>query len=147
MKSGNLNFLEPSGPLQACNGNDLPFYILLSEVCCCCFYYYYYYYYYYTVRYSIFALRSFILVLRGVFLYVTYTTEFLLGGPNSRVVRMLASSFTDCPTWELNLCPLDLTLYKFLVQNSAVLIYCTATIGLCVITDNNAVLIYFAAEA
>ena len=26
MKSGNLNFLEHSGPAQACNGNDLPFY-------------------------------------------------------------------------------------------------------------------------
>jgi len=26
MKSGNLNFLEPSEPLQACNGTDLPFY-------------------------------------------------------------------------------------------------------------------------
>jgi len=25
MKSGKLNFLEPSGPLQACNGTDLPF--------------------------------------------------------------------------------------------------------------------------
>jgi hypothetical protein len=24
MKSGNLNFLEPSGPLQACNGTALP---------------------------------------------------------------------------------------------------------------------------
>jgi hypothetical protein len=42
MKSGNLNFLEPSGPLQACNGTALPL-----------FYYYYYYhhhhhqYYYY----------------------------------------------------------------------------------------------------
>ena len=24
MKSGNLNFLETSGPLQACNGTDLP---------------------------------------------------------------------------------------------------------------------------
>jgi len=24
MKSGNLNFLEPSGPLHACNGTDLP---------------------------------------------------------------------------------------------------------------------------
>ena len=24
VKSGNLNFLEPSGPLQACNGTDLP---------------------------------------------------------------------------------------------------------------------------
>jgi hypothetical protein len=27
MKSGNLNFLEHSGPLQACNGTDLPFYL------------------------------------------------------------------------------------------------------------------------
>ena len=26
MKSGNLNFLEPSGPLQACNGTDLSSY-------------------------------------------------------------------------------------------------------------------------
>ena len=26
MKSGNLNFMEPSGPLQACNGIALPFY-------------------------------------------------------------------------------------------------------------------------
>ena len=25
MKSGNLNFLEPSGPLQTCNWSDLPF--------------------------------------------------------------------------------------------------------------------------
>ena len=25
MKSENLNFLEPSGPLQACNGSALPF--------------------------------------------------------------------------------------------------------------------------
>jgi len=25
MKSGNLNFLEPSGPLQACNGTALSF--------------------------------------------------------------------------------------------------------------------------
>jgi len=24
MKSGNLNFLEPPGPLQACNGTALP---------------------------------------------------------------------------------------------------------------------------
>jgi hypothetical protein len=28
MKSGNLNFLEPSGPLQACKGTALPFYII-----------------------------------------------------------------------------------------------------------------------
>ena len=27
MKSGNLNFLEPSGPLRACNGTALPSYI------------------------------------------------------------------------------------------------------------------------
>ena len=26
-KSGNLNFLEPSGPLQACNGTALPAFI------------------------------------------------------------------------------------------------------------------------
>ena len=25
MKSGHLNFLEPSGPIQACNGTELPF--------------------------------------------------------------------------------------------------------------------------
>jgi hypothetical protein len=25
MKSGNLNFLEPSGPIQSCNGTALPF--------------------------------------------------------------------------------------------------------------------------
>jgi len=25
MKSGNLNFLEPCGPVQACNGTALPF--------------------------------------------------------------------------------------------------------------------------
>ena len=29
MKSGNLNFLELSGPLQACNGTDLPLYIYI----------------------------------------------------------------------------------------------------------------------
>jgi len=27
MKSGNLNFLEPSGPLQACKGTVLPFHL------------------------------------------------------------------------------------------------------------------------
>ena len=31
MKSGNLNFLEPSGPLQACNGTALPFFT--SKTC------------------------------------------------------------------------------------------------------------------
>jgi len=30
MKSGNLNFLEPSGPLQACNGTALPFLITIK---------------------------------------------------------------------------------------------------------------------
>ena len=29
MKSGNLNFLEPSGPLQACNGTALPLHLPL----------------------------------------------------------------------------------------------------------------------
>jgi len=29
MKSGNLNFLVPSGPLQACNGTALPFYVTI----------------------------------------------------------------------------------------------------------------------
>ena len=28
MESGNLNFLEPSGPLQACNGTALPFFLI-----------------------------------------------------------------------------------------------------------------------
>ena len=30
MKSGNLNFLEPSGPLQACNGTDLAFCVIVK---------------------------------------------------------------------------------------------------------------------
>jgi len=30
MKSGYLNFLEPSGPLQACNGTDLPFIVQID---------------------------------------------------------------------------------------------------------------------
>jgi hypothetical protein len=29
MKSGNLNFLEPSGPLLACNGTALPLSVFL----------------------------------------------------------------------------------------------------------------------
>jgi len=29
MKSGNLNFLEPSGPLQACNGAALAFLLVI----------------------------------------------------------------------------------------------------------------------
>jgi len=32
MKSGNLNFLEPSGSLQACNGSDLPFTVFLKYI-------------------------------------------------------------------------------------------------------------------
>jgi hypothetical protein len=34
IKSGNLNFLEPSDPLQACNGTDLPFYKKLNFFKC-----------------------------------------------------------------------------------------------------------------
>jgi hypothetical protein len=34
MKSGNLNFLEPSGPLQACNGTALPFYLFINIRTC-----------------------------------------------------------------------------------------------------------------
>ena len=34
MKSGNLNFLEPSGPLQACNGTALPLYIYIYIYIC-----------------------------------------------------------------------------------------------------------------
>ena len=32
MKSGNLNFLEPSGPLQACNGTALPFLYEIGKI-------------------------------------------------------------------------------------------------------------------
>jgi len=32
MKSGNLNFLEPSGPLQACKGTALPFRFLQTKL-------------------------------------------------------------------------------------------------------------------
>jgi len=36
-KSGNLNFLEPSGPLQACNGTALPFtYMYACMYVCIC---------------------------------------------------------------------------------------------------------------
>jgi len=34
MKSGNLDFLEPSGPLRACNGTDLPLPFTASIVLC-----------------------------------------------------------------------------------------------------------------
>ena len=33
MKSGNLNFLEPSGPVQACNRNALPFTRKMGDCC------------------------------------------------------------------------------------------------------------------
>jgi hypothetical protein len=35
MQSGNLNFLEASGPLQACNGTALPFFFgqILKKFC------------------------------------------------------------------------------------------------------------------
>ena len=38
MKSGNLNFLEPSGPLQVCNRTALPYYYYcwFCQCCCCC---------------------------------------------------------------------------------------------------------------
>jgi len=32
MKSGSLNFLEPSGSLQACNGTGLPYFVMLNLV-------------------------------------------------------------------------------------------------------------------
>ena len=31
MKSGNLNFLEPSGPLQACNGTAIPLPFIFNQ--------------------------------------------------------------------------------------------------------------------
>jgi len=43
MKSGNLNFLETSGPQQACNGTALPFYklgvvlLIMVNMCATCF--------------------------------------------------------------------------------------------------------------
>jgi len=34
LKSGSLNLLEPSGPVQACNGIALPFFLMyLMDVC------------------------------------------------------------------------------------------------------------------
>jgi len=33
-KSGNLNFLEPSGPLRACNGTAFFFYNVITEFKC-----------------------------------------------------------------------------------------------------------------
>ena len=32
MKSGNLNFLEPSGPLKARNGTDLPLFLIQNPI-------------------------------------------------------------------------------------------------------------------
>ena len=31
-ETGNLNFQEPSGPVQACNGTDLPLDALISQI-------------------------------------------------------------------------------------------------------------------
>ena len=36
IKSGNLNFLEPSGPLQACNWTDIYIYICVCVCVCMC---------------------------------------------------------------------------------------------------------------
>ena len=41
MKSGNLNFLELSGPLQACNGTALPLHLPLCLCICVIFVCYY----------------------------------------------------------------------------------------------------------
>jgi hypothetical protein len=38
MKSGNLNFLETSGPLRVCNGTALPLYIYMFVCVCVCVY-------------------------------------------------------------------------------------------------------------
>jgi len=35
MKSGNLNFLEPSGTIQACKGTALPLLLLYNEIYFC----------------------------------------------------------------------------------------------------------------
>ena len=37
-KSGNLNFLEPSGPVQACNGTALPLPLHMCVCVCVCVY-------------------------------------------------------------------------------------------------------------
>ena len=39
-KFGNLNFLESSGPVQACNGTDLPIYIYIYMCVCVCVFIY-----------------------------------------------------------------------------------------------------------
>jgi hypothetical protein len=44
MKSGNLNFLEPSRPLQACDGTALPLPIYIYIYVCVCVYIYIYIY-------------------------------------------------------------------------------------------------------
>jgi len=33
MKSGNLKLLEPSGPVQACNGIALPIFVIIPITC------------------------------------------------------------------------------------------------------------------
>jgi hypothetical protein len=41
LKSGSLNLLEPSGPVQACNGIALPFALVLPGISMYVMYYYY----------------------------------------------------------------------------------------------------------
>jgi len=53
MKSGKLNFLEPSGPLQASNGTALPLWNL-------------------EVRYPVHKVQTLVSVLRNLPLYVLY---------------------------------------------------------------------------
>ena len=48
--------------------------------------------------------------------------EFPLGGPKSGVVRILAFSVTECPTWELNFCPLDLHYLNFWMRTALFLV-------------------------
>ena len=49
MKSGNLNFLEPSGPLHACNGTDLPMILFYVMLCYVMLYYIILYYIYFLL--------------------------------------------------------------------------------------------------
>ena len=53
MKSENLNFLEPSGPLQACNGTDLTYILYV---------YFIYIYIYIYMKYT-YSIKSNVLML------------------------------------------------------------------------------------
>ena len=63
-KPGNLKFLEPSGPVQACNGTDLPllYYIILYYVIL------YYIILYYIILYYIIL---YYIILYYIILYMT----------------------------------------------------------------------------